>query len=117
PARGRRARDPRPQRPGTRALPVGEVLRERRLDGHGLPGPQPAALDVGTRPARPDRPRRPHAAPPAARLAWPADAHRQTLDAASAGPLALAAGLRRGAGTHPSAHARRLTGPPAHRPR
>ena len=67
PTRRRRARDPRPQRPGAGALSVGQVLRQRGLDGDRLPGAQPAALDLGPGPARPHHPRRPHAAPPAAR--------------------------------------------------
>ena len=109
PARRRRALHPRPQRPGPGALSVGQVHRQRRLDGHRLPGPQPAALDRRPGPARPDHPRRTHPPPPAARAARPPDPDRTPLDVAPAGPLALARRLRRSAHAHPSAPRSRLT--------
>src|SRR4051794_26959985 len=89
PARRRRARYPRPQRPGARTFPLGQVLRQRRLDGHRLPRAQRAALDLGARAARPDHPRRPHPQAAAAGAPGPTDPHRAALDAAPPGALAL----------------------------
>ena len=65
PTRRRRTRDPRPQRPSTRALPLRQVLRQRRLDGHRRPGAQPAAPDPSARasPARPSAPPDPQTTP------------------------------------------------------
>ena len=54
PARRRRARDPRSQRPSPRALPIGPLHGQRRLDGDRRARAQPAALDRADRPARPD---------------------------------------------------------------
>ena len=52
PARRRRARDPRPQRPSAGALPLRQVHRQRRLDRDRRARAQPAALDRRDRPAR-----------------------------------------------------------------
>ena len=76
PARRRRAHDPRPQRPGTRALPLRPVQRQQRLDRDRRPRAQPARWTTPDRTARPDRPRRPHPAPPTAADPRPADPHR-----------------------------------------
>jgi hypothetical protein len=103
-------RHPRPQGPGARALPLGSLPRQRRLDRDRRAGAQPAALDRSPRTARAHHPRRPHPAPQAARAARPPDHPRRALDAAPPGPLALAAGLHRSAHPHPSAR-RRLTRP------
>ena len=51
---------------------------------------QPAPLDQRDRTARPDRPRRAHAAPPAASDPRPPDPHRPPVDASPPRPLALA---------------------------
>ena len=108
PARRRRARDPRPQRPSARALPLRALLRQRRLDGDRRARAQPAALDQRHRPARPHHPRRPHHPPPTARAPRPPDPHSAPLDAAPARPLALAARLHPRARPHPSAPHRGL---------
>jgi hypothetical protein len=112
PARRRRAAHPRSQRPSACALPLGPVLRQRRLDGDRRARPQPAALDQPARTPRPDPPRRPHPAPPVASAARPPDPQRPPLDAAPAHPLALAATLHRSPHPHPSAP-RRLTARPS----
>jgi hypothetical protein len=108
----RRARHPRPQRPGARALPLGSLSRQRSVDRDRLPRAQPAALDRNDRPRRPRHPRRAHHPPPTARHARPADHPRRALDTSSARPLALADRLHRGAHPHPDAR-RRLTRPGA----
>ena len=91
PARRRRARDPRPQRPGARALPLRPLLRQRRLDGDRRARAQPAALDPAHRAARHHHPRpRAHPAPPAAHDPRPPGPPRAPHDAADARPLALA---------------------------
>ena len=111
PARRRRARHPRPQRPSARALPVRSLLRQRGLDRDRRAGAQPAALDRTARPPRRRDPRRAQRAPPPARAARPTDHARRPLDAAPARPLALADRLHRSAHPHPSATHRRLTRP------
>ncbi len=50
------ARHPRPQRPSTRALPLGSVSRQRRLDGDSRARAQPAALDGSAQTRRPHDP-------------------------------------------------------------
>jgi hypothetical protein len=92
-----------PQKSGPDALPLGQVHRQRRLDRHRLPGPQQVALNRRSGPARADDPRAAHPQTPAARAARPPNPHRAALDAAPAGPLALARRLPRSAHTHPRA--------------
>jgi hypothetical protein len=113
PARCRRARDPRPERPGARALSLGQVQRQRRMEGDRLPGAQPAALDHRDRAARSHRARRAHPAPPAACDPRPTDPQRAPVDAAPPRSLALATRLHPRARTHPIAARCRLTGPAA----
>ena len=102
-------RHPRPQGPGARALPLGSLLGQRRLDGHRLPRAQPPALHERAQVARPHRPRRPHRAPPTAGPARAADAQCPAMDAAPARPLVLAGGLHRGARPAASAPGARLS--------
>ena len=116
PARRRRTRHPRPQRPSPRALPVRPILRQRGLDRDRLPRAQPAALDQRARPPRPHRPRRTNPAPPPARAPRPTDPHagRWTLRLPARWPWQPR--LHRSARPHPSAPRRRLThGQLAHR--
>ncbi len=63
-------------------------------------------------PTRPDDPRRPHPATPAAHDPRPPDAHRPTMDIAPARPLALAARLHRRARAPAGAASTQLTAPP-----
>ena len=63
--RGRGTRDPRPQRPSTRTLPLRQVRRERRPDRDRRPRAQPPAVDHPDRAARHDHPHRPNPPPPA----------------------------------------------------
>src|SRR5271156_645597 len=97
PARRGRARDPRPEGPGARPLPLRALRRQRRLDGDRLPRPQPSALDRSAGAREGVLARGTDAPPPADRAAGPAPPHRPALDAAPARPLALARCLRRGA--------------------
>jgi Transposase DDE domain group 1 len=70
---------------------------------------KPAALDTTDRPARHNRPRRPHAAPPTASAPRPPDPPRPILDPAPIRPLALARRLHQRAGSDPRASRRSLT--------
>ncbi len=74
----------------TRALPVGQVLRQRRLDGDRRDRAQPAALDQRPRAPRPHDPRRTHPQTPPAHHARTAHQDRPTHHASPARPLALA---------------------------
>ena len=108
PTRPGRARHPRSQRPGARALPVRSLQRQQRLDGDRVPRAQPAAAGPPARPQRPNTADRRDDAPAAVRAARPAHPQRPAPDAAPARPLALADRLHRSAHPHPSAP-RRLT--------
>ena len=85
PARRRRARDPRPQRPSPGALPIGQVHRQRRLDGDRRARAQPAALDDADRAARHHHPQPP---------ARSADGCSRSPDASPAAPAASRCGCR-----------------------
>ena len=82
-SRQHRAHDPRPQGPGTRALPLRPLRRQQRLDGDRRPRAQPRALDDTDRPAHRTRPDRPH--PPPTTPAGPrtADPHQPPMDTAA----------------------------------
>jgi hypothetical protein len=97
--------------PSARALLVGQVLRQRRLDRHRRSGAQPAALDQRARAARPHDPRHTHPQTQTAHHARPADQDRSPLDTAPARPLALARRVHRSADAHPRARDHRLTTP------
>src|SRR3954467_2462717 len=117
PARRRRARDPRPQRPGLGALPVGQVLRQRGLDGDRRARAQPAALDNADRAARHHHPRRPDATTKAADDPRPPGTVRPNNDTANARPVALGARLpRHSAAAARAATPRRTPGPLPRRP-
>ncbi len=90
--RHRRARHPRPQRRRrARALPVGPVLRQRRLARLRRARPQPHPLDrpPRRRPPRRTAHRRPHHPHPAARAARPARQPQPTMDPAAPRPMAM----------------------------
>ncbi len=95
PARRRRARHPRPQRPGTGRLPLRALLRQRRLD-HAEP-PSRTTCSAGPRSSGyPPRPSASRARSADACSTCPAASlHRATLDPAPPGPLTLAERLRR----------------------
>ncbi len=89
PARCRRARDPRSQRPSHGALPLRQVQRQRRVDRDRRTGTQPAALDTGNRPAQRDHQNSTHTTPPTARAARSTRALRAAHNTTDARLLAL----------------------------
>ena len=107
--RRRRAGHSRPQRPGSRALPLRPVQRQRRLDGARRARTQPAPMDATARAPRHTRTRRPHPAPLATERPRPPDPPRPRLDAPPPSPLALAQRVRPRPRTHPRAPRPRLT--------
>ena len=75
-----RARDPRPQRPSTGALPQRADARQQRLDRDRRLGAQPRTLENPHRAAQPARPDRPHPPPRTPTHPRPPDPHQPKLD-------------------------------------
>ena len=117
-----RARDPRSQRPSTRALPLRPVRRQQRLDRDRRAGAQPRPLEHPDRSAHPARPNRPNPPPPALADPRPPDPYQPPMDPPDARPLALAEPVQHRPGHDPRAPCPHLTPPrqtrrPADHPR
>jgi hypothetical protein len=107
-----RARDPRPQGPGTGALPVRPIRGEQRVDRDRRARAQPRTLgnpDRSPRSTSSDRPLPPPTPAPDPR---PPDPHQPPVDTPNARPLAMAKRLHHHSGRDPRPPRPHLTFPP-----